>query len=232
MGFHMNETTDMPKNTESGNREISDEAMRKFDKLMGDDDLPENPADFRDSDCLLEDPETEYYTSYEERLKCTPAENCDYGRWEGGRGESLFIPYNKEAEYALESFDQWGIPYKNGIADFGKVSEETVDIDCMTTHRHSMIDLESGERITGNFEKADAKCAEKWNEIERDGKSDWTARDVAVWRSENGYTWHEDNNMKTCNLVPHAIHNVCKHSGGVAECRRRDMEDIGGGFDE
>ncbi len=34
MGFHMNETTDMPKNAESGNWEISDEAMRKFDKLM------------------------------------------------------------------------------------------------------------------------------------------------------------------------------------------------------
>ena len=95
MGFHMNETTDMPKNAESGNWEISDEAMRKFDKLMGDDDLPENPADFKDFNCLLEDPQTEYYTSYEERLKCTPTENCDYGRWEGGRG-SRFYPIQQK----------------------------------------------------------------------------------------------------------------------------------------
>ena len=46
MEFRMKETTDAPKIAEIDNRVISDEARQKFDQLMGDDKLPENPAYF------------------------------------------------------------------------------------------------------------------------------------------------------------------------------------------
>lgn len=98
-----------------------------------------------------------------------------------------------------------------------------------------MIDNMSENRYGkgGNFEQCDQKCADQWNKEGRDGKNDWTARDVANWRKENGYTWHERNDMKTCDLIPTKINDYFGHLGGVGECKRRDDENSkDGGFDE
>lgn len=70
-----------------------------------------------------------------------------------------------------------------------------------------------------NFKQADKACAEKWNTEKKDGRTDWTAKDVKKWRQENMCSWHERINMKTMDLVPRKIHEVCKHYGGVAECK-------------
>jgi len=185
-----------------------------------------------ETDKNMEIPEKkEYYTTYDERLEHTPQEDCSYGKWEGSRGESKFIPEKESAKEALEKYGQDGIVYQDAIPDFSECSEANVEID-MTEHRQSTIDQNTKERIVGNFEKADAECAKQWNEIGKDGKNDWTARDISEWRGKNQYTWHECNDMRTCNLVPRAIHEECKHSGGVAECKRRDAVNTGGGFDE
>lgn len=188
-----------------------------------------NKAEF-DPDKRVEIQDT-YYTTYNERLERTPQNECDYGMWTGERGESKFIPAKEETRASLKEYNLDGIEYKDANPDFSVCSEIDVEID-MTQYRQSTIDKSGGKRIVGNFEKADAKCAEQWNEIEKDGKSDWTARDVSEWRGENKYTWHECSDRKTCNLVPRSIHEECKHSGGVAECKRRDMINAGGGFDE
>lgn len=165
--------------------------------------------------------EEEYFSTYDERLRQTPKEDSDRGEWEGERGESKFVPYDQEIIDILAEYGLDGIVYKDGIPDFSEVSESTVEIDNMTENRAE------------NFKQCDEKCAEQWNKEGRDGRTDWTARDVAQWRKENGYSWHERNDMKTCDLVPTKINDYFGHLGGVSECKKRDAADNNGGeFDE
>ena len=88
------------------------------------------------------------------------------------------------------------------------------------------------ENRAKNFRQCDENCAKEWNDEFKNGKSDWTPRDVAKWREENTYSWHERNDMKTCDLVPTKINAYFGHLGGVSECKKRDVSDNGGGFDE
>ncbi|MCD7740787.1 MAG: HNH endonuclease [Ruminococcus sp.] len=166
---------------------------------------------------------TEYYTSYEDRIAQTPREKSENGSWEGERGESKFIPEantedGKAACEKLKEFGIDGIEYKDGIPDFSPITEATEIID-MTEIRDD------------NFKQAYEKCADTWNSQAKDGRNDWTARQVKEYKTENNLTWHENSDMKTVQLVPSEVHKVCSHSGGVAECKARN-EDIGGGFDE
>ncbi len=160
----------------------------------------------------------ECLSTYEERLKQTPAEG-DRGSWTGERGESKYIPTDEEVKAILAEYGMDGIEYKDGIPDFSKCSEATVEIDNMSSNRNK------------NFEQCDEKCAEQWNAEARDGKTDWTARDVANWRRENHYSWHECNDRKTCQLVPTKVNDYFGHLGGVGECNiaEKKQEDL---FDE
>lgn len=174
------------------------------------------------------------YTTFEERMKQTP-KNGERGKFEGERANSKFVPSDeteagarckeKLAEYGLD-----GIEYKNGEADFSKVSEATLQIDKMTENMHDYYDND-GNRQEGNFTQADKKLAEQWNMEAKDGKTDWTEKDVAEYRSTNNLSWHERCDTKTMDLVPREIHEYCSHSGGRAECRIRDNNN-GGSFDE
>lgn len=173
----------------------------------------------------------EFFTTKEERVERTPPEDTDKGHWEGSRGDGKFVPNENSEEgkaikERLSEFGQDGIEFKDGVVDFSKVADTTVEIDNMTENRHNYFNS-NGEKKLGNFSQADKKCAEYWNSIERDGRSDWQARDVKTWRHENAYSWHERSDMKTCDLVPRDIHNFYTHSGGCAECKRRDAN-IGG----
>ena len=89
---------------------------------------------------------------------------------------------------------------------------------------------EFGNKIIGNFEKADTKVAEMWNQQMREGRNTWTYQDVTSWRKENKLTVHEDADKITCYIMPSEIHDPCKHWGGIAECKKK--LGIGGGFDE
>ena len=168
-----------------------------------------------------------YPSSYKERIDQTPKDDGDRGDWQGERGESVFIPDNDDIEAVLGKYHIDGIRYKNGIPDFSPCSESTVEISNMTENR-------SGPPVEGsNFQQCDQKCAEQWSQQYRDGICDWTARDVADWRRENGYSWHERNDMKTYDLIPTKVNAYFGHLGGVGECIRlsenRSGEDI---FDE
>lgn len=94
-------------------------------------------------------------------------------------------------------FDQRGIP------DFSPFAETTVTF------------LNNDLNIFNVFKKADEKCAEQWNQQKRDGRSDWTAKDVREFRKE-GWTWHECADMKTLMLVPTEVHDKVRHTGGRA----------------
>lgn len=163
---------------------------------------------------------SEYQSTYDERIKQTPRKDSDRGEWEDERGESKFVPNDPEIKELLEKYGLDGIEYKDGIPDFSDVSESTVEIDNMTENRAE------------NFKQCDEKCAEQWNKEARDGRTDWTARDVAQWRKENGYSWHERNDMKTCDLIPTRVNDYFGHLGGVSECKKRDASNDGGEFDE
>lgn len=173
------------------------------------------------------DGETEYYNSYQTRLDCTPKSDSENGHWSGERGESKFIPdrntdAGRAAAEKLEEFGLDGIEYNNAEPDFSPISEATVKIENMTEYRDS------------NFAQADIKCAEKWNNDAKDGRTDWTARKVEDWRKEHNYSWHERCDTETMDLVPREVHTgVCTHLGGVSECKVRDsIGNIGGEFDE
>lgn len=161
-----------------------------------------------------------YQSSYEERIQQTPKEGTERGEWDGERGESKFTPTDEHVKEILAKYGLDGINYKDGIPDFSECAEATVEIDDMTENRSK------------NFHKCDEKCAEQWNKEARDGRTDWTARDVEKWRKENGYTWHERNDMKTCDLVPKEVNDYFGHLGGVSECKKRDAGGNGGEFDE
>ena len=87
------------------------------------------------------------------------------------------------------------------------------------------------DRLGNNFPKADTKCAEAWNKEMRDGRSNWTARDVKNFRQENKLSWHERSDMKHCDLVSRDIHQNAGHSGGVYECKLRDNLNVRSKFD-
>ena len=184
-----------------------------------------------DPDKLIE-PSVEscdYPSTYKERLDRTPTTENPRGKWSGDRGESMFVPTDDRFRELLQSKGVEGINYKDAIPDFGPIAEAKVIIQGMSQHRHSLIG-ENGERIVGNYEKADIECAKAWNLEQRDGKDDWTHEDVKNWREANGCTWHEDNDMKTCCLVPTEVHDVCRHLGGVSEIKNI-LNQIGG-FDD
>lgn len=171
----------------------------------------------------------DYPSTYKERLDRTPTTENPHGKWSGDRGESMFVPTDDRLRELLQSKGVEGINYKDAIPDFDPIAEAKVTIQGMSQHRLSQMG-ENGERIVGNYEKADTECAKAWNLEQRDGKDDWTHQDVKNWREANGYTWHEDNDMKTCYLVPTEVHDVCRHLGGVSEIKNI-LNQIGG-FDD
>ena len=176
-----------------------------------------------------------YYNSYETRLSKTPLDSLR-GHWEGERGESKYVPSDETAEgkaardkLAEKGMD--GIEYKYAEPDFSECAEATVEISDMTENRSNYYDGD-GNLKRGNFSQADSKCAEQWNESQRDGKTDWKAADVRNWRRENGFSWHERCDTRTMDLVSQEIHDYFKHYGGCAECKVRDAANLGGGFDD
>jgi hypothetical protein len=177
------------------------------------------------------------YNSYDECIKYTPC-NSERGSYEGERGESKFIPSEATDEgrvvkAKLEEYGKDGIEYKNAEPDFSEVSECTVKIDNMTQNRYDYEDAE-GNYCYGNFSQADQCCAEQWNENAKDGKTDWTAKDVSNYRADRGLTWHERCDTETMDLVPRDINTFFGHLGGCAECKARDAANgmSGGEFDE
>lgn len=132
------------------------------------------------------------------------------GEWSGEAGNSIWKPNrdiepgdrngtNPEHKTWAEILDQYGIdgiPFKDGEPDFSEISKGTVQIDDFSDDRSS------------NFDQADEKLAEQRG---------CTPEEVAKWRKEHGYTWHESKDCKTMMKVPTEVHGNIPHSGGVSE---------------
>ena len=168
-------------------------------------DFTGSAKDVGDSGEVNEKNEPEYLTTREERIDHAKHSK---GEWEGEIGNSMFYPEDQAARDILDSKGVKGIEYKDGFADFSPVAVETVQIDGMTEIRPK------------NFAKAYEKLAQKFNQEERDGKSDWKAEDVKQWKADNNLSCHEKEDRKTVEFVPTSVHDKCEHYGGVAECKR------------
>lgn len=208
---------------ENGEVKFSNQDSYNPDKRIGKEEIKQ-PEDIKNdipNESDLVSP-GELYTDPEKRISW--AQTGD-GEWRGEPGKSEFVPNKQEAKDALSKHGEDSIRYdSNGEPDFSKVADETVEIDNMTEFRRG---------AGNNFDQADAKLAEKWNNECRNGKTDWTKSDVREWadNKENNITRHERLDKRTVDYVDSDIHEECKHFGGCAECKARDR--IGGiDFDE
>ncbi len=178
------------------------------------------------------------HNTYDDRLARTSADdNPVFGRYEGVRGESKFIPSQRTVEGVVvtEILNQYGVDgiyYRNAEPDFEPCAEAVVKISSMTENRENYTN-DIGEVALGNFSQADIELAKAWNLGNRDGRNDWEARDVLNYRKANKLTWHEKCDTETMVLVRFEINLFFKHSGGCSECKMRDSVGTDGGdFDE
>lgn len=151
-----------------------------------------------------------------ENLKNCPIEGNN-GYWEGERGNSKWIPEcdyipaevrgrtyaNPDGLTMGQLLDKYGIDsgilYKNGEPNFSEVSKGDVEIEPFSTQR------------TDNFDRADITLA---------AQKECAPAEVARWRKENNYTWHECKDMRTMQKVPNEIHANFSHSGGISEAKK------------
>ena len=176
------------------------------------------------------------FNSYKDRIDGTSKESPILGKYKGVRGESKYIPSNRSAEGIvvigiLKQHGLDGIEYRNGEPDFEVCADAVVKIKGMTENRDNYLD-ENGLSQLGNFSQADIELAKLWNFEEKEGRSNWTAREVFDYRKANGLTWHEKCDTETVVLVKSEINAFFKHVGGCSECRLRDASGDEGGFDE
>ena len=178
------------------------------------------------------------HNTYDVRLARTSADdNPIFGRYEGIRGESKYVPSRRTVEGVivtdiLSRYGLDGIYYRNAEPDFEPCAEAVVKISGMTENRENFTN-NVGEIALGNFSQADIELAKAWNLGNREGRSDWEARDVLNYRKANKLTWHEKCDTETMVLVRFEINLFFKHSGGCSECRVRDAVGTDGGdFDE
>lgn len=139
------------------------------------------------------------------------------GEWDGEAGDSKWYP-NRDTEPGdrngtnpehktwgeiLDKYKIDGISFHNGEPDFSEISKGNVEIDDFTDSRDS------------NFDQADEKLAKQRG---------CTPEEVAEWRKENGYTWHECSDRKTMQKVPTEVHGNIPHSGGISEQKSKSQD--------
>lgn len=141
------------------------------------------------------------YSRYNARLAQTPKEG-NGGHWSGERGESDFVL--DEPIELTDGTKVSQVTYKNAVPDFSPFQEAQIKIPSMTSDRSS------------NFRQGDEALADYWTKIKHNGQT-WTERDVEAYRTSNGLTWHEMNNMESMQLVPSEVNARFGHLGGVGE---------------
>lgn len=123
------------------------------------------------------------------------------GKWDNDRGESKFVSEKPDVKKYLEEAEVEGVEYRNAMPDFSPFTKGEVEIPNMTSNRRR------------NFATDDEELAKEWSTSEKK----WTKEDVADWRDDNNYTWHELNDVKTMQLVLSKINGTFPHFGGVGE---------------
>ena len=212
VGEDVPDETDEEK-AEDVNEDVPEEVDQKTAKDVGetvakdiDETITEDAGEKKQDDQPIQNDTVQFNSTLKERIDHTPTGDEDekgelVGKWEGERGESKYICYDSEVKKILDQHGLTGIEYKEGIPDFSEVAKATVEIESMTDNRYN------------NFKQADELTAKKWN-------NGLSARDVKTWREDNPYSWHERNDLKTCDLIPTIINDKFRHLGGVSEAKK------------
>lgn len=144
----------------------------------------------------------------------------NYGEWDGEKGNSTWHPdrdyvppeksKNPEKPYSnpnnlswgeiLDKYGLAGIKFKEGFPVFAEISNGTVEID----------DFETGgsDAKDRNFKRADIAMAKQRG---------CAVDEVRKWRNNNNNTWHECEDKRTMQLVPHEVHANVTHDGGRSQ---------------
>jgi len=184
-------------------KEVSEVAINRF---------ADSPLGKMSEGKVFDKPMSEYdkpLGAIRENIKNCPLEGSN-GQWNGERGDSTWYPdrdsmpgkcnpENKTWGEILDKYRIDGITFKDGEPDFSEISKGTVEIEPFSTER------------TDNFDKADIELAKQ---------KGCTPEEVAKWRKENGYTWHECKDMRTMQKVPSEVHSNIPHSGGISEAKK------------
>ena len=142
------------------------------------------------------------------------------GIWDGAIGNSKWIPAedavpgsrngtnpeHKSWSQINECYHFEGIPFSHGEANFSEVGKGSVEIEDFSDDRGA------------NFDQADEALA-----LQRG----CAPEEVAQWRKENHYTWHECNDCKTMQKVPSEVHGNIPHSGGISVYKAANLQDGG-----
>lgn len=142
------------------------------------------------------------------------------GIWDGELGNSKWIPAedavpgsrngtnpeHKSWSQIKECYHFEGIPFSYGEADFSEVGKGSVEIEDFSDDRGA------------NFDQADEALA---------SQRSCAPEEVAQWRKENHYTWHECNDCKTMQKVPSEVHGNIPHSGGISVYKAANLQDGG-----
>lgn len=138
------------------------------------------------------------------------------GEWTGPPGDSEWKPNpevtpgdrhgtnpeHKSWDQIMKEYLFDSIPFHDGEPDFSELAKGTVEIDDFTENRDA------------NFDQADEKLAEQ---------KGCTPEEIAKWREDNKYTWHECRDCSTMQLVPTEVHGNIPHSGGISEQKSQNQ---------
>ncbi len=108
-----------------------------------------------------------------------------------------------------DKYDFEGVEFKNKEPNFRPFSRGHVV-------------FEQGQytsKRNNNFSMADAMLAAQLTESKN---REVTPMEVAKWREDNGYTWHEERNCQDLQKVPSIINNNIPHSGGIAAKKAKE----------
>lgn len=82
-------------------------------------------------------------STYQTRIKGTPGNPSENGRWTGERGESIFISEDPGVKGILDRHNVKGVEYKNGMPDFSPFAVGEVKLENMADHRPTNVNVKS-----------------------------------------------------------------------------------------
>lgn len=233
MEFKINEMSDAPKISEAENNGISEETKRNFDKLMGDDDLPENPAFF---DVEIYDGKGIYELNDKERQMLK-----DKLGWPDKKiDDNCRIDADSVIHYKTDCQDKEGQTADCGVYYERKIfTYRDVEIEGVFPVFHSVFDTELPEE---NHQSSNVKqfseCNRKLGEGIKDDpgiKNVFTKEqigDIEAGRTPRGYTWHHMEEPGKMQLVRTEEHDRriggAAHTGGNSIWGNRSIEKLEG----
>ena len=209
-----NETERSPEPADGDEQSDLQRAVReKLNSLFEEDERSPEPADVRKSDSV-------------DRIEAEAPDDTvkmdalhlprSGGHWSDEPGNSKWFPdrdtvpgdrngTNPEQKTWGEILDKYGIDhiaFKDGDIDLSSVARGQTEIDDFSSDR------------AYNFDQADKKLAEQRG---------CTPEEVAKWRKEHGYTWHECSDCRTMQKVPTEVHGNIPHSGGISAKKEQEQ---------